>query len=328
MMDYPLKFHPILKDKIWGGNKLKELLNKETESDCVGESWEISSVENNVSVVSNGAYVNNTLTALINTFKEDLLGLKVYESFGDRFPLLVKFIDAKSDLSVQLHPNDKLAKERHNSFGKAEMWHVVQADKEAKLIIGFNQLVNEEKYVKELNNGTILGLLNFEHVKKRDSFFINTGTIHAIGAGVLIAEIQQASDITYRVFDWNRKDINGEERELHTDLALKAINYETKDHDKLKFDKLNSPSNIVFTEYFTTNYIHVDDKIIRGFNEIDSFKIYMCVQGEGSVTINLNKEQILLGETVLIPARCKEVVLEGKNMELLEVYIDDELLNQ
>ena len=325
-MNYPLKFHPILKDKIWGGNKLKELLNKETESDCVGESWEISSVENNVSVVSNGVYVNKTLTTLINTFKEDLLGFKVYESFGNRFPLLIKFIDAKSDLSVQLHPNDKLAKERHNSFGKAEMWHVVQADKEAKLIIGFNQLVNEETYVKELNNGAILGLLNFETVKKRDSFFINTGTIHAIGEGVLIAEIQQTSDITYRVFDWNRKDANGKERELHTGLALKSINYNTTDHKKLIYDETRSPSNIITSKYFTTNYINVDDKVIRRIKGIDSFKIYVCVHGKGTISVNSNKEEISLGETVLIPAKCNDVAIESNGMELLEIYIEDTLL--
>jgi len=326
MIDYPLKFHPILKDKIWGGNKLKTLLNKETKSGCLGESWEISSVENNVSLVSNGLYKDKSLTELIEIFKEELLGVSVYEVFGARFPLLVKFIDAKLDLSVQLHPNDQLAKKRHDSFGKAEMWYVVQADESSTLIIGFNQVVDKETYQKVLREGEITSLLNFKKAKKGDSFFINTGTIHAIGAGVLLAEIQQTSDITYRVFDWNRKNINGEERELHTDLALKAINYDTKDHEKLKYDELNSPSNIVSTEYFTTNYINVVDKLIRRFNEIDSFKIYMCVQGEGAVTINLNKEQISLGETVLIPALCKEIILEGNGMVLLEIYVECKLL--
>jgi len=326
MIDYPLKFQPILKDKIWGGSKLKTLLNKETTSDCLGESWEISSVEHNVSIVSNGTFRDKSLTDLIKIFKEELLGTQVYETFGDRFPLLVKFIDAKLDLSVQLHPNDQLAKKRHNSFGKAEMWHIVQADEASKLIIGFNQVVDKEIYQKALRKGELTSLLNFKKTKKGDSFFINTGTIHAIGAGVLIAEIQQTSDITYRVFDWNRKNINGEERVLHTDLASKAINYGTTDHEKLKYDELNSPSNIVSTEYFTTNYIHVDDKLIRRFNEIDSFKIYMCVQGEGFVTVNLNKEHISLGETVLIPALCKEIILEGNGMVLLEVYIEDKFL--
>jgi len=326
MIDYPLKFYPILKDKIWGGSKLKTLLNKKTESDCLGESWEISSVEDNVSLVSNGVFSDKSLTDLIKVFKGDLLGLSVYQLFGDRFPLLVKFIDAKSDLSVQLHPNDQLAKKRHDSFGKAEMWHVVQADKESKLIIGFNQVVDRKMYEESLRKGTIISLLNFKKIKKGDSFFINTGTIHAIGAGVLIAEIQQTSDITYRVFDWNRRDVNGEERELHTDLALKAINYKTKDHRQLRYDELSSPSNIVSTEYFTTNYIHVNDKVIRSFDGVDSFKIYMCVGGKGTVIINLNEEQISLGETVLIPAICKEVVLEGNGMRLLEVYIDDALL--
>lgn len=322
MINYPLKFHSIIKDKIWGGSKLKTLLNKETESSCAGESWEISSVENNVSLVSNGIFKDKSLTDLIEMFKEELLGVPVYKKFGARFPLLVKFIDAKLDLSVQLHPNDQLAKKRHDSFGKAEMWHVVQADEASKLIIGFNQVVDRETYQETLKKGEITSLLNFKKTKKGDSFFINTGTIHAIGAGVLIAEIQQTSDITYRVFDWNRKNINGEERELHTDLALKAINYNTRDYKKLKYDQLNSPSNIISTEYFTSNYIHVYDKILRRFNEIDSFIIYICVQGEGAISTSFNKEHISLGETVLIPASCKEISLEGNGMVLLEVYIE------
>jgi mannose-6-phosphate isomerase len=209
MINYPIKFHPILKDKIWGGDKLKSLLNKKSDAKSLGESWEISGVEDNISIVSNGVYINQSLVDLIKNYKGAFLGQKIYDKFGERFPLLIKFIDAKYDLSVQLHPNDELAQERHNSFGKSEMWHIVQADKNSKLIIGFNTIVDKRIYCEAIEKENIVSLLNFVKVGKRDSFFINSGTVHAIGGGVLLAEIQQTSDITYRVFDWKRKGFNG-----------------------------------------------------------------------------------------------------------------------
>lgn len=325
MINYPLKFHPILKEKIWGGDKLKTLLNKKSDLNNLGESWEISGVKDSISIVSNGEYSNQPLTALIKKYKGLFLGQKIYDEFGERFPLLIKFIDAKYDLSVQLHPDDELANDRHNSFGKAEMWHVIQADDNSKLIVGFNTLVDENTYVQTLKNGNITSLLNFIDVNKQDSFFINTGTIHAIGSGVLIAEIQQTSDITYRVFDWNRKDFNGEERELHSDLALKAINYNSKDYQKLSYDRLHTPSNIINNEYFTTNYISIRKKLARKINQ-DSFTIYMCVQGNGVINVNNSVESISLGETILIPAMCNEVIIEGDELVLLEIYIDNKKL--
>lgn len=326
MIDYPLKFHPILKEKLWGGNKLNSLLNKKSKSTNLGESWEVSGVENNVSIVSNGRYENETINALIKKYKSDFIGNKVYEKFGKKFPLLIKFIDAKLDLSVQLHPNDDLAKKRHDSFGKTEMWYIVQSDENSKLIIGFNELVNEKIYLQALNNSNITSLLNYVNVKERDSFFINPGTVHAIGSGVLVAEIQQTSDVTYRLFDWMRKDLNGQFRELHTDLALKAIKYNTEDHRRLVHSSSIDSENIIENKYFTTNYISVSGKLKRIRKDIDSFKIYICVKGNGSVAINSKKEDIFLGETVLIPSFYKEIMLKGDNFELLEVYIDDKLI--
>ncbi|HLV41493.1 MAG TPA: type I phosphomannose isomerase catalytic subunit, partial [Brumimicrobium sp.] len=222
---YPIKFHPILKEKLWGGNKLKTLLNKESHLPNIGESWEISDVEGDTSLVANGSLENQSLKHLLSTYKADLIGEKNYKQFGNSFPLLIKFIDAKEDLSIQLHPNDELAAKRHNSFGKTEMWYVMQTDPDSNLIVGFNQEMTSETYLKHLNEKTLTSILNFDRVKKGDAYFIDVGRIHAIGAGVLLAEIQQTSDITYRVYDWDRVDDKGQSRELHNNLAIDAFNF-------------------------------------------------------------------------------------------------------
>jgi len=221
---YPLKFTPIYKDKIWGGNKIKSVLNKDFGGlpNC-GESWELSGVDGNVSVVSNGYLAGNTLEELLEVYMGDLAGDEVYEHFGNEFPLLIKFIDANDDLSIQVHPNDEMAAERHNSYGKTEMWYVLQADKGSKLQSGFNQQVDQEKYLEKLEKTELTDILNFEEVTAGDVFFIPAGRVHAIGRGILLAEIQQTSDITYRIYDYDRRDDKGNPRELHTDLALDAI---------------------------------------------------------------------------------------------------------
>jgi mannose-6-phosphate isomerase len=229
---YPLQFEPILKERIWGGTKLKTFLNKPITSNVTGESWEISTVENDVSIVVNGSFKGKSLNELIYEFPEAVLGTKVYSQFGKQFPLLFKYLDAREDLSIQLHPNDELAKKRHNSFGKTEMWYVMQADADASLIVGFKEKSTPEEYLKHLNNKTIVDILDTKKVKQGDVFFLETGTIHAIGAGIVVAEIQQTSDVTYRVYDFDRVDANGNSRELHIDLALEAINYETVDAQK------------------------------------------------------------------------------------------------
>ncbi|WP_405200704.1 type I phosphomannose isomerase catalytic subunit [Christiangramia sp. LLG6405-1] len=322
MVDYPIKFSPILQEKIWGGNKLRDFLNKRTDKENVGESWEISGVKDFISEVSNGSEKGQKLTELIRKYKADLMGKEIYKRFGDDFPLLIKFIDAKTDLSVQLHPNDKLAKQRHDSFGKTEMWYVMQADKGSKLNIGFNKTTNKEEYMNHLENRKILDILNFEEVDKGDSVFINTGKVHAIGGGILLAEIQQTSDITYRIYDWDRVDNEGKSRELHTELALDAIDFEKKDDYKLEYDHVeNQSSEIASCEYFTTNYLPVKGKLKKSLSNLDSFVIYMCVSGEAEITIGSNSEEIKAGESVLIPANTKEVAISAENTELLEVYI-------
>ncbi len=321
---YPLKFHPIIKEKIWGGTKLDQLLNKSSNSSIVGESWELSAVQDNVSIVANGVLQGTSLLSLIEEHKEDLVGKKVYQQFGVQFPLLIKFIDAHKDLSIQLHPNDKLAKERHDSFGKTEMWYVMQADEGANLIVDFKEKITKETYQNALENNQIEGLLNFEAITKGDSYFISAGKIHAIGKGALIAEIQQTSDITYRVYDWGRKDKSGNSRELHTELALDALDFNAEKNFKLDYDKtINTVNTLATTTYFQTNFIHItENQILRDYSIQDSFKVLMCVEGSGQIETGSFTEKISLGETILLPASISELGISSEaEIKLLEIYV-------
>ncbi|MFT4801047.1 MAG: mannose-6-phosphate isomerase [Flavobacteriaceae bacterium] len=319
-LKYPIKFTPILKEKIWGGNKLNLLFNKSAKNN-IGESWEISDVDSNISIVDNGLLKGKSLAQLIFFFKEDLIGASVYKAFGNNFPLLFKFIDAKKDLSVQLHPNDKLAKERHNSFGKAEMWYVLDTDEDAKLILGFNTLIDQNVYQKHLSENTLSEILQYEKIKKGDSFFIETGTVHAIGAGVVLAEIQQTSDITYRIFDYNRPGLDGKLRELHTDLAIDAINFENI-QAKLEYkDEINIPVNLCKSKYFHTNKLSISNLIKRDLSLIDSFVVYMCLEGDGEIIANNYSEIFTKGDTLLIPAIIKNIKIKTQSAIFLEVYI-------
>lgn len=318
---YPIKFQPILKDKIWGGEKLKTLLNKESDLLNIGESWEISDVEGDTSVVLNGNLKGQSLKQLLKTYQDKLLGKQNYETFGDKFPLLIKFIDAKEDLSIQLHPNDKLAAKRHNSFGKTEMWYVMQADQDANLIVGFNQKMTSEIYLKHLEAKTLTEILNFDTVKAGDTYFIEVGRVHAIGAGVMLAEIQQTSDITYRVYDWDRVDDDGNERDLHNDLAIDAFDFDMPDNFRVDYDKKKNIANeMVSCPYFTTNMIHVTEPILK-LNTKDSFFIYMCVEGEAMIETEHASEFIKYGETILIPAAIETYKITSNNAKLLEVYV-------
>lgn len=322
MLNYPLKFRPILKEKIWGGNKLENLLHKKADGKRMGESWEISAVEENISVVANGRLEGKSLKDLLGEHRGNLVGGKIYEKFKEQFPLLIKFIDADTALSVQLHPNDDLARERHSSFGKTEMWYIMQADEGAQINIGFKESISEAEYLKYLNSGKITDVLHFEKVKRGDTFYINPGKVHAIGAGVLLAEIQQTSDITYRIFDWNRTDEQGNSRELHTALALKAIDFEKRDDFKRTYSEEKNQSNtIVSCPYFTTNFLPVTGRLEKDYAAVDSFVIFMCVSGTAEISVDSNSEVIQQGQTVLIPAENKKVEIFSEGSELLEVYI-------
>lgn len=318
---YPLKFQPILKEKIWGGTKLSKQFNKKSKSDQLGESWEISTVPNDVSIVVNGNLKGQNLQALLELYKADLIGEKNYRRFGDEFPLLIKFIDAKQDLSIQLHPDDALAKKRHNSFGKTEMWYVIQADTNANLIVGFNQVMDKSKYLKHLESKTLTEILNFDKVKEGDTYFIEAGRVHAIGAGVLLAEIQQTSDVTYRVYDWDRVDDEGNERDLHNDIAIDAFKFDMEDDFRVDYEKQKNTSNkMVSCPFFTTNFLELDTELNKE-NIYDSFMVYMCVDGEVELSTGNTSDTISKGETLLVPAVIKEFSLKTKYAKLLEVYV-------
>jgi len=316
---YPLQFEPILKERIWGGQKLKTQLNKPITSDITGESWELSTVEGDVSVVSNGSLKGKSLSEVIEQNPDALLGTAVHQRFGKQFPLLFKYLDAREDLSIQVHPNDELAKKRHNSFGKTEMWYVMQADPEAEIIVGFSQKSDPEAYLASLKDNTILSLLNKVKAKQGDVFFLETGTVHAIGAGLVIAEIQQTSDITYRIYDFDRVDANGNKRELHVDLALEAINYNTTDTQKSYEKKINESNVMVDCPYFTTNFFPLDGKVDISKSG-SSFTVYMCTEGDFIIVTEEEVFNYKKGDTVLIPAALTDYTLDGK-ASLLEIYI-------
>ncbi len=323
MLNYPLKFAPILKEKIWGGNKLVTKLNKNSLLKNIGESWEISDVENNVSIVSNGDLKGKSLKELLQIYKANLIGENNYSNFGDKFPLLIKFIDAKQDLSVQVHPNDKLSKKYHNSFGKTEMWYIVEADKKAKLILGFKDIITPKEYVHLLKEKKIMTVLNSENVKKGDAFFIKPGTVHSIGVGIVLAEIQQTSDITYRIYDFDRVDADGNKRELHTELAIEALNFSNKIDAKRDYStKINTLNNIVTCTYFKTNFLPVVNEKVIDYSKTDSFVIFMCVEGNATISIFDNSTTVIFGETVLIPANAQEVIITTKmGCKLLEITV-------
>ncbi len=323
-MLYPLKFKPILKDLIWGGTRLRDTLGKDCPTDTCGESWEISAVQGSISVVANGFLQGNDLQEITEVYLGELVGDHIYERFGHEFPLLIKFIDANALLSIQVHPDDNLARERHNAYGKNEMWYVLDAEKNAELISGFKEPISREIYLQHFASKTLPEILNFEKVSAEDVFFTPAGRVHAIGPGILLAEIQQTSDITYRIHDWDRLDASGRGRELHTELAVDAINYKDPERYRINYAKaLNQRVTLVDTPWFTTGLIYFDQPVEKDFNLIDSFVIYMCVGGkaefdyEDAETVGLDK-----GETVLVPASLKNIriVPEGET-RLLEIFI-------
>lgn len=316
---YPLQFHPIFKERIWGGEKLKTILDKPITSEITGESWELSAVEDNVSIIANGILKGKSLLEIIDAFPEEILGTLVYQKFGKQFPLLFKYLDAKEDLSIQVHPNDALAQKRHNSFGKTEMWYIMQADENSKIIVGFKKKSNAVEYLENLKNKTLVSVLDEKQVKTGDVFFLETGTIHAIGTGILLAEIQQTSDITYRVYDWDRVDAAGNSRDLHIDLALDAINYDVVPTQIAYPKKINQPNEVVVCPYFTTNYLPLAGTI-NVTKSGDSFTVYMCVEGTFELDFDNSKWYYKKGDTILVPAAMKAFVLSGTG-SLLEIYI-------
>src|SRR5664279_1899898 len=309
---YPLKFESVLKEKVWGGSALATHLNKKsTGSNHIGESWELSAIADDLSVISNGFLAGNNIEELIEVYMGDITGDQIYEKFGNEFPLLIKFIEAQEDLSIQVHPNNELAKKRHKAYGKTEMWYILDCKKNSKIYTGFKTGVTRESYEVALKNNKIEDILNVETPEPGNTFFTPAGRVHAIGAGIVLVEIQQTSDITYRIFDWNRKGSGKEKRELHTDLALDAIDFKQTGSNKLNnLPVLNNSLNLVNCEFFNTNLLYFNKPIDKEYYFIDSFVVYICIDGEFQICWDGNTENVVKGETVLLPAMIKEVTLK------------------
>ena len=321
---YPLTFAPLLKEVIWGGSDIRPFKGLESDDKKIGESWEISHVDDNFSIVAEGALAGKNLDELIDLYGERLVGKSVQKRFGHRFPLLIKFIDARDYLSIQVHPDDELGMKRHNSFGKTEMWYVINAAPKAKLYSGFAVQSSPEDYVRRIEEGTIVDALAEYEVRPGDVFFLPAGRVHAIGAGCFIAEIQQTSNITYRIYDYDRTDAAGNKRELHTELAKDAIDYHLeKDYRTAYTPVADQPVHLVECQYFETNLLDLTQPISRDWSQLDSFVIYICM--EGKVTLRDaqgNEVSLHQGQSVLVPAENPSLTLtpEG-SVKLLETYI-------
>ena len=321
---YPIKFKPFLKETIWGGSSLHEKYGKESKpGHLIGESWEINGMSGESSVVANGFLKGNTLEEIIEIYMGDLVGDGPFEKFGSEFPLLIKFIDARDTLSIQVHPDDKLAFERHHAWGKTEMWYVIEAESDALIYTGFKKETTKEEYLRYLDAKRLQELINATVARPGDTFFIPAGMVHAIGAGVILTEIQQTSDITYRIYDWGRVDASGNQREMHTELALDAIDFDLAETGLIRNQPLLN-HNVMLAEcrYFHTSLLQFDRPIIKDYSLTDSFVIYICTGSMAIIECFGNREEIKAGETVLIPAAADNVTLiPAGAATLLEIHI-------
>ena len=324
---YPMKFNPIFKQKLWGGHKISTILGKDFGDliNC-GEVWELSGVRGNVSIVANGYLEGVSLLELMRTEGRSMVGGKNYLDFGDEFPLLVKFIDAHQDLSIQVHPDDQLANKRHGCKGKTEMWYIIHADEGSSLIVGFNKAINRNEYLEKFNTGQLETILNKEFVSNGDLFFIPAGRVHTIGKGLLIAEIQQTSDVTYRIYDFDRTDDNGNKRQLHIEEALDAIDYNVYNEYRTPYpDKQDKRNSLVNSEFFKTNKLKLTTTFDADLSQLDSFRIYTCTEGSARITTERGSLSISKGEVGLIPADNRLASIEpNRYVELLETYIESQ----
>lgn len=318
----PIKFKALLKQTIWGGNKIIPFKHLNEKLDNVGESWEISGVKDNETIVCNGRYEGRNLNSVVRELKGDLVGIENYKRFGDEFPLLIKFIDARSDLSIQVHPTDEIARKQGKGRGKTEMWYIMDSDKDAKLYSGLRQQITPEQYKAMVEDDTICDALAQYKVKEGDVFFLPAGRIHAIGTGCFLAEIQQTSDVTYRIYDYKRKDKDGNYRQLHTKEAAECINYKVeKDYRTEYLPVKNQGVALVQCPYFTTSVYDLDEPMTIDYSELDSFVILIGMRGEGRITDNEGNETTLNeGETLLLPATTRTVKVEG-SIKFLETYV-------
>ena len=323
-MLYPLKFNPILTPFVWGGQKIAPYKGLESTESCIGESWELSNVEGLVSVVANGPLAGKNLTELVQTYKGELVGEHVYRNTGNEFPLLFKFIDALKDLSIQVHPNDELAAKLHpGSRGKTEMWYVIAAEPGAKLYSGLTKAITPEELERRAHDGSLTEVLACYPVRPGDVFFLPAGRIHAICGGCFIAEIQQTSDLTYRIYDYGRMGLDGKPRQLHLAQAMEATDYKVYDTYRTEYTpEENEEVELVSCPYFTTSLFDLSLPYAKDLSEIDSFLTVMCLEGSGSLEVDGEELSLCQGETVLIPAVADDVCfVPDDHLKLLTSYI-------
>lgn len=324
---YPLKFQPILKQTLWGGERIVPFKRLHSSLTSVGESWELSGVKGNESVVAEGEYKGRSLAELVRQYKGTLVGEDNYARFGDTFPLLVKFIDARQDLSIQVHPNDEMAAREHGSMGKSEMWYVMNAEDGARLRCGFSGQITPEEYESRVADSTITEVLREYEVHPGDVFYLPAGRVHSLGAGTMVAEIQQTSDVTYRIFDFNRRDDRGNLRELHTALAAKAIDYTLLDDYRTHYEpQADAPVELVSSPYFTTTLYTLESELLCDYSDLDSFVIYVCLEGQCHIVADGGEAvSLVAGETLLLPASVQEVKIvpdgESCGVKFLETYV-------
>lgn len=327
---YPLRFNQTLKEKVWGSNILVSEFGKKADRNLkIGESWEISGLPGDESVVLDGFLEGNNLNELIEVYMGDLIGDHVYDNFGDEFPVLVKFIDAASNLSVQVHPDNETAGSLHHAYGKSEVWHILHANKGSVIYCGFKQGIAKDDYYNALETNTIPEILNRIEVHAGESFWIPAGTIHAIGEGIVLAEVQQTSDITYRIFDWQRDETNGTPRELHTELAEKVLNFNYSNNRIENRAIKNQTVTLIASEFFNVNILTFDASIRKNYSLLDSFIVLVCTDGRAIVNWSDKSLQLSKGETILIPASLGDILLEPTpQCTVMEVYMNSDELKQ
>ena len=315
------KFEPLLKQTLWGGDKIIPFKHLNTQTERVGESWEISGVKDNETIVANGPDKGKSLNQLVCEQKAKLVGEENYQRFGDEFPLLVKFIDARQDLSIQVHPDDETARRQGKSRGKTEMWYTLESAPGAHLYNGLKKKITPEEYEQMVANDTIVDALARYEVKEGDVFFIPAGRIHAIGSGCFVAEIQETSDVTYRIYDYKRKDKDGNYRELHTKEAAQSIDYTVLPNYRAGYEPiLNEGVQLVECPYFTTAVYDLTEPMTLDYSELDSFVILIAVKGEGTIKANGEEMTFKMGDTILLPATTTEVKIEG-TIKFLETFV-------
>ena len=328
MQLYPLLFEPNLHTIVWGGNQLRPYKGLEPSDEPIGESWEVSAVPTSTSIISNGVYAGKDLITVINENPDAILGTKVNEKYKGQLPLLVKFIDAKRDLSIQVHPNDEMAMREHGKMGKSEMWYVIKAEEGAHLYAGFKEEITLEEYQQRIADGTITEVLADHKVKAGDVFYLPAGRVHAICGGILLAEVQQSSDVTYRIFDYNRPGMDGKPRELHTELAAKALDYHVEANYRTEYDSESDKAvQIIDTPFFDVRVMEISKPFHRNLIKYDSFIITMCLEGNCIIRLRDNGEEIELkeGHSALIPAQVADydVIPQKDKIRILDAYIDN-----